>query len=397
MSDRCLSARSPTGSPGVSAGRSTIAIGALLLAAATTPAAAQEEGEIGGAGGGRYFKYECGPGRLLVGLRGSAGVLIDNVQAVCARVDSAGNLTEAAPQGPVFGNPRPQDQSIDCPPQHAIIGGTIIENNDHPQVGSIEIVCREVSNRRNGGSARLTMRGGGNLKGYRSPFLTISGSEGGRSWWDRDESACTGYATGIHGRQGTNLTAFGLLCGDKPEVAPLVEPTAGRTLGKRKRPGSAFGPASGSPFASLVNSEASFQAVNFPDRYIRHAFWLGIVEPAMGNYASITFRVVPGLGGRCVSLQSKDFPDHYLRHQNWRIKLSRIEADPNMRADATFCMMPGLATTTGISFEAVSAPGHFIRHRNFELWLDRPDESDQFRKDATFLAAAPGGAALGVR
>ena len=393
MSDDSRSARSRTTFRHVSALRSMVAICALLLAAMPSSAAAQEEGAIGGGGGGRYFKYDCGTGRLLVGLRGSAGVLIDNVQAVCARVDAAGNLTEAVPQGPVFGNPRPQDQSIDCPPQHAIIGGTIVENNDHPQVGSIEVVCREISNRENGGSARLTMRGGGNLKGYRSPFLTISGSEGGQSWWDRDESACTGYATGIHGRQGTNLTAFGLLCGPKPEVAPLVEPTAGRTLGKRRRPGSA----PGSPFASLVNSEASFQAVNFPDRYIRHAFYLGIVEPAMGNYASITFRVVPGLGGRCVSLQSKDFPDHYLRHQNWRIKLSRIEADPSMRADATFCMMPGLATTTGISFEAVSAPGHFIRHRNFELWLDRPDESDQFRKDATFLAAPPGGASAGVR
>ena len=59
--------------------------------------------------------------------------------------------------------------------------------------------------------------------------------------------------------------------------------------------------------------------------------------------------------------------------------------------------LPGLASTAGISFEAISAPGHFIRHRNFELWLDRADDSDQYRKDATFLAAPPGGAALGVR
>ena len=176
------------------------------------------------------------------------------------------------------------------------------------------------------------------------------------------------------------------------QPVPAPDPTAGRTLGKRKRPGSID-----STFNALMNSESSFQTYNFPDRYIRHAHWLGIVEPPMGNYGSIIFRMVPGLGGRCASLESKDQPGHFLRHQDWRIKLSRLDSDGNMRADATFCLVPGLASTTGISFEAISARGHFIRHRNFELWLDRPDGSDQFKKDSTFLAAPPGGAAPGVR
>lgn len=368
-----------------------VSLAILVAATFTSQAIAQREGRVGGGGGGRYFKYDCGPGRVLVGLRGSAGVLIDNVQAVCARVDAAGGLAEPTPQGPAFGNQRPFDQSVNCPPQHAIIGGTIIENNDHPHVGSIQVTCREFANRELGGSASLTMRGSGNLAGYRSPFLGMMGDEGGTGWWNQDRSECDGYATGIHGRQSSNLTAFGLLCGPKPTAAAIpMDPTAGRTLGKRKRPAS-------TGFSALMNSESSFQTSNFPDRFIRHANYLGFVEPANGNYGSITFRVVPGLGGRCVSLQSTDVPDHFLRHQNWRIKLSRIDSDGNMRADATFCMMPGLASTNGISFEAISAPGHFIRHRNFELWLDRPDESDLFRKDSTFLAAPPGGAVQGVR
>lgn len=176
-----------------------------------------------------------------------------------------------------------------------------------------------------------------------------------------------------------------------PQAAPATDPTAGRTLGKRKRAGSA-GPA----FNALMNSESSFQSLNLPDRFIRHAFWLGVLEPSGGNYGSIVFRMVPGLGGRCMSLESRDHPGHFLRHKDWRIRLSALDSDSNMRADATFCTVPGLATTSGISFEAANAPGHFIRHRNFELWLDRPDESDQFRKDATFLAAPPGGASAGV-
>ena len=366
---------------------------AVLLAVVPTAAEAQREGRIGGGGGGRYFKYECGEGRVLVGLRGSAGVLIDNVQAVCARMDAAGGLAEAAPQGPIFGNQRPEDQSIQCPPGHAVIGGEMFENDDHPFLGSIELYCREVANREFGGTVNIRMRGTGNLAGYISPTLGLMGQEEAQ-YWNRETSTCDGYALGIHGRQSRNLNAFGLLCGPKPTVAAIpTDPNAGHTLGKRKKPGSM---GSGS-FASLMNSESSFQTFNFPDRFIRHANYLGFVEAAQGNYGSITFRMVPGLGGRCVSLQSTDVPDHYLRHQDWRIKLSRIDSDPNMRADATFCMMPGLASTTGISFEAISAPGHFIRHRNFELWLDRPDESDLFRKDATFLAAPPGGAALGVR
>jgi hypothetical protein len=176
------------------------------------------------------------------------------------------------------------------------------------------------------------------------------------------------------------------------QAAPAADPTAGRTLGKRKKPG-----APGSSFGALLNSESSFQTFNFPDRYIRHAFWLGVVEPSGGNFGSIIFRTVSGLGGRCISLESKDQSGHFLRHQDRRIRLSKLENDGTMRADSTFCIVPGLASSTGISFEAASAPGHYLRHRNFELWIDRPDGSDQFRKDATFLAAPPGGATPGVR
>jgi hypothetical protein len=361
------------------------AVAALVVPTAT--AYAQSEGAVGGGSGGRYFRYSCGPSRVLVGLKGSAGVLVDNVQAICARVDATGHLSDAQPMGRRFGNDRPQDQDVRCPDQMAITGGHIVENENYPQVGSIALYCHEVANLQFGGSSTITLRGTGNLKGYESPFFFQDSTEGGQNWWDSTTSSCAGsFAKGIHGRQGDNLTAFGVLCGrpGKPEVEAVENAPAAAPL---------LDPA----FAPLVNTDSSFQTVNFPDRYIRHADYLGFVDAPHGDNGSITFRMVPGLGGRCVSLMSTNVANHYLRHQNWRVKLSAIDSDANMRADATFCPVPGLSNTNGITFEAMSAPGHFIRHRNFELWVDSAEDSDQFRKDATFLAAPPGGALLGVR
>lgn len=368
------------------------ALAAIALVAGTSESAAQREGRIQGGMGGRLFDYSCGEGRVLVGLRGSAGVLIDNIQAVCGRVDAAGGVAEASAQGPSFGNSRPQDQEVRCPEGHAVTRVEVARNNDHPHVGAIRLTCTELVNRADGGATQIEVRGTGNLEGYQSSFGLVGGDPGGRN---RGASDCAdGYANGIRGRAEDYLTAFGVLCGPKPSVAAVaVDPNAGHTLGKRKKPGSLLG----SPFASLVNSDSSFQAYNFPDRFIRHSNDLGAVEPSMGNPASITFRVVPGLAGRCVSLQSVDVPGQFLRHQNWRLRLSPLDADGNMRGDATFCMVPGLASTTGVSFEAATAPGRFIRHRNFELWVDGADGSDQFRSAATFLAAPPGGVVQGVR
>ena len=412
----------------------------LLGSTVTLPSAAHAQaGAVQGGGGGHYFELACGPGRVLVGLRGSAGILLDSIQAICANVGPRNLTMQAALHGPVIGSDRPMDKWVECPVGYAVTHAVMGLNDDHPHLGAIRLICTELVNREAGGTKDLLISGSGNLEGYSSPQLLISSTPGSTTRW----SECPGgYAIGVRGRSDRYVDAFGLMCGPKPAATdpnvtagrtlgkrkrPKIDmrrdaddlaassipqtqqaldlgkdsadatissiPEAPRTLGKRKRPGTL----SGSATAGLINSESSFQTFNFPDRFIRHANWLGFVEPAQGNSGSITYRVVPGLGGRCVSLESADHPGHFLRHQDWRIKLSPLDSDGNMRADATFCMVPGMASTAGVSFEAISAGGHFIRHRNFELWLDRPDGSDQYRNDATFLAAPPGGAALGVR
>jgi len=144
-------------------------------------------------------------------------------------------------------------------------------------------------------------------------------------------------------------------------------------------------------------SLVSFESYNFPGRYIRHRDSLGYVEKLQDRLATkdATFRIVPGLAGKCRSFESVNYKDHFLRHENFRLKLARRSNDQLFLDDATFCFVPGLADQTWYSFESVNLPGHYyIRHKNSELWLERNDGSKLFRESATFRTAAPGG---GVR
>lgn len=142
--------------------------------------------------------------------------------------------------------------------------------------------------------------------------------------------------------------------------------------------------------------EVSFESFNFPGRYIRHRQMLGYVEKLSDALArkDATFRIVPGLSGKCRSFESVNYPDHFLRHENFRLKLARRSNDRAFLEDATFCFVPGLASSTWYSFESVNLPRHYIRHSNFQLWLGRFEDSKVFREDATFRTVAPGG---GVR
>lgn len=149
-------------------------------------------------------------------------------------------------------------------------------------------------------------------------------------------------------------------------------------------------------FVSQAPKEVSFESYNYPGRYIRHRNSLGYVEKIDDKLAAkdATFRIVPGLAGKCRSFESVNYPNHFLRHQNFRLKLAPRSNDQLFLNDATFCFVPGLASSLWYSFESVNLPGHYIRHKNFELWLDNSDGSQLFKEDATFRLAAPGG---GVR
>ena len=207
------------------------AVGSLALFMVLPSPAAAQAGTVYGGPGGRYFEYACGPGQVLVGLHGSAGVLLDSIQAVCARVD--GNATvDASAQGPVVGNDRPFDKAIDCPPGTAVTAAIMARNESYPHLGAIRLFCTELAQRSDGGTTPIDISGSGHYEGYDSPYFLLSSHEGGMP----GSSACPGgYAVGIRGRDDGFVTAFGLLCGPKPSGV-AADPNAGHTLGKRKRP-----------------------------------------------------------------------------------------------------------------------------------------------------------------
>jgi hypothetical protein len=130
----------------------------------------------------------------------------------------------------------------------------------------------------------------------------------------------------------------------------------------------------------------SFESVNYPGRFIRHAFSLGELQPLSTplDGADAAWVLVPGLaGGNSVSFESVNYPGHYLRHQDYRLKLHGSDGSALFRQDASFIVRPGLAGS-GQSFESVNFPGHFIRHSNFNLWLAANDGSRLFQEDASF-------------
>src|SRR5262245_41394623 len=205
--------------------RKTVSILALLLVTVSGAAPAQDRtnAAVQGGPGGTYFEYSCGSGRMLVGLHGSAGVLVDAVQAVCARVDAAGSVSEATPQGPVFGGQRPFDKVADCPDGQAIRMLDISQSEGNPFVGAIRIRCQETARMEEGCSTDLNLSGSGHLRGYDSPFGPMASQDNGEFGASRCPDPT--YAVGIRGRSSFWLNALGLICAPKPVTAAAAAAT----------------------------------------------------------------------------------------------------------------------------------------------------------------------------
>lgn len=148
----------------------------------------------------------------------------------------------------------------------------------------------------------------------------------------------------------------------------------------------------------------SLESLNYPNRFIRHANYLGELTPIQSELDrhDATFDWTGdwryGAEGR---LESINYPSHFLRHQNYRLKLHYINLffgpyppTPEQQLamlDSTFTMVPGLAdpgNTNLVSFRSKNFPDRFIRHRNFNLWIE-PADSQLAREDATFRIRRP--------
>ncbi|MEV0388547.1 family 43 glycosylhydrolase [Nonomuraea sp. NPDC050643] len=132
----------------------------------------------------------------------------------------------------------------------------------------------------------------------------------------------------------------------------------------------------------------SLESVDHPGRYVRHADFLGRLDPVTSAATTqtkldATFTIVNGLAApHCVSFQARD--GRFLRHRDWRLRTDVNTGDAAFRADATFCATDGSAAGS-LSFASYNYPERRVRHRDFALWLD----PDQRSAGSSFRITAP--------
>ncbi|WP_420593972.1 AbfB domain-containing protein [Deinococcus sp.] len=140
----------------------------------------------------------------------------------------------------------------------------------------------------------------------------------------------------------------------------------------------------GSQLNRRVNKTISLLAV-FPngistngDGYLRHAFGLAYTLKKTTGLSDLekkdaTWKVVKGLSDpECFSFESVNFPGEYLRHANYRIRKDPYKDDPLFKNDATWCEKV-YEEEYAVALESKNYPGLFMRRINGEVWLAKPD------------------------
>lgn len=127
------------------------------------------------------------------------------------------------------------------------------------------------------------------------------------------------------------------------------------------------------------------KSYNYPARYVRHAGFVGrIDEYPFDLYTDSEWKLVPGLADSTgVSFQSVNYPTRYLRHYNYALQLDVNDGTSTFAGDATFYRTAGLADSTWSSFRSYNNPTRYIRHSNYVLRID-PISTATERQDATF-------------
>ncbi|MGI5150066.1 glycoside hydrolase family 43 protein [Plantactinospora sp. CA-294935] len=127
---------------------------------------------------------------------------------------------------------------------------------------------------------------------------------------------------------------------------------------------------------------------NFPDRYVRHANNVGRIDAyPFDPHQDQMWRMVPGLADSSgVSFQSVNFPSRYLRHSDYAIRLDENDNTAAFRGDATFYRVAGLADGAWSSFRSYNFPDRYLRHTDYLLRIDPISASSSAadRQDATF-------------
>lgn len=156
------------------------------------------------------------------------------------------------------------------------------------------------------------------------------------------------------------------------------------------------------PVALSLNTRRSFQVTTpgYTDRYLRHMNSLAYTEVVTSASPAVlksdaTYTIRAGLAnGSCYSFESVNYPGQYLRHANSRVQNSVDDGSALLRADATWCARTGL-TGSGVSLESYNYRGSFLRHINAEVWLSdgaggaAHNSPTSWAADSTWNMAAP--------
>ncbi|WP_408895177.1 AbfB domain-containing protein [Paenibacillus taichungensis] len=142
------------------------------------------------------------------------------------------------------------------------------------------------------------------------------------------------------------------------------------------------------PATPDATNYSRFSSFNYPDRYIRHSNFTARIDANVSPVLDSQFRVVPGLASSTgISLESINFPGYFLkRNASNKIVLEAYTDTDTYKGDATFLSSPGWADSTKVSLQSYSQPGYYIRHYNYVLQLDAINASSSatVKGDATF-------------
>ncbi|MGW7253653.1 glycoside hydrolase family 43 protein [Streptomyces sp. NPDC054834] len=127
------------------------------------------------------------------------------------------------------------------------------------------------------------------------------------------------------------------------------------------------------------------KSYNYPARYVRHSNFVGrIDEYPFDPYTDSQWKLVPGLADSSgVSFQSVNYPTRCLRHYNYQLQLDVNDGTSAFAADATFYRTAGLADASWSSFRSYNNPTRYIRHYDYALRID-PVSTATEQQDATF-------------
>ncbi|HWO68421.1 MAG TPA: AbfB domain-containing protein, partial [Umezawaea sp.] len=87
----------------------------------------------------------------------------------------------------------------------------------------------------------------------------------------------------------------------------------------------------------------------------------------------------------CYSFESVNFPGQFLRHASSRVRNSPNDGTALFRDDATFCARPGVGGT-GVTFESINLPGSFVRHFESQVYVASGSGDAGFNRPQTLTA-----------